>query len=196
MSNTNKPADKINHSGQLDNKKWRVLDKISKISLRFSALLMLVIILAIWYQVFARIVGISTVGTVELGGFLLVWVCYLGIAYGLRKGKHIRVDIIYDRMPEKIQILFLIIGNLICVAFSLLLTWEGLKLIRMFYEIGEDSLILRVPMYIVYIALPIGMILFAVEAIREIILTIEKRKVIISTNLEQEVEQEIEGLKP
>lgn len=195
MSNTNKPADKINHPGQLDNKIWRVLDKISKISLRFSALLMLVIILAIWYQVFARFVGISTVGTVELGGFLLVWVCYFGIAYGLRKGRHIRVDIIYDRMPEKIQTLFLIIGNSICVVFSLFLTWEGLKLIRMFYEIEEVSLILRVPMYLVYIAMPIGMILFAVEAIREIILTVKTGKDIVAMSLKQEVKQEIEGLK-
>jgi len=195
MSNTNKPADKINHSGQLDGKMWKVLDKISNISLKFSALLMLVIILAIWYQVFARFIGVSTVGTVELGGFLLVWVCYFGIAYGLRKGRHIRVDIIYDRMPEKIQTLFLIIGNLICVVFSLIVTWEGLKLIRMFYEIGEESLILRVPMHLVYIALPIGMILFAVESIREIISAIKKRKDLIPVSLKQEVEQEIKSLE-
>jgi len=70
MSNTNKPADKINHSGQLDGKMWKVLDKISNISLKFSALLMLVIILAIWYQVFARFIGVSTVGTVY--GFVIL----------------------------------------------------------------------------------------------------------------------------
>lgn len=193
---SNKPVEEINQVGQLNSKMWKVLDNATEILFKISALLMLVIILAMWYQVFARISHISTKGIVELAGFILVWLCFLSIAYGLRKGRHIRVDIIYNRMPKKIQTLFLIIGNLICVAFSLLLTWEGLKLIRMFYEIGEVSLILHVPMYMVYIALPIGMILFAVEAIREIILTIEKRKVINSTSLEQEVEQEIEGLKP
>jgi len=98
-------------------------------------------------------------------------------------------------MPEKIQTLFLIIGNLICVVFSLIVTWEGIKLIRMFYEIGEESLILRVPMHLVYIALPIGMILFAVESIREIISAIKKRKDIIPVSLKQEVEQEIKSLE-
>ena len=190
-----KPADKINHSGQLNGKIWKVFDKLSKISLKFSALLLLVVILAIWYQVFARISYISTKGIVELGDYLLIWLCFFGIAYGLREGRHIRVDIIYGRMPEKIQTIFLIIGNSICVVFSLIITWEGIKLIRMFYEIAEYSLTLRIPIYIVYIAMPIGMILFAVEAIREIVLTVKKGKVVTPTSLKQKVEQEVEALE-
>lgn len=189
------PADKINHTVQLEGKIWGVLDKISEIALKFSALLLLVIILAVWYQVFARIVHISTKGIVELSGFMLIWVCYFGIAYGLRTGRHIRVDIIYGRMPENIQNIFLIIGNLICVAFSIIITWEGIKLIRMYYEIGQNSLTLRIPMFIVYIGMPIGMISFAVEAIREIVLTIKKRKVTVPVSLKQEVEQEIKELE-
>jgi len=190
-----KPADKINNSAQLNSKIWDMVDKLSKISLKFSALLLLVIILAIWYQIFARISHISTKGIVELTEYLLIWLCFFGIAYGLRKGRHIRVDIIYGRMPEKIQTIFLIIGNLICIVFSLIIAWEGIKLIRMFYEIAEYSLTLRIPLYIVYIAMPIGMILFAVEAIREIVLTVKKEKVVIPMSLEQEVEEEVEALE-
>lgn len=192
--NTN-PADKINHTVRLEGKIWKVLDKISEIALKFSAFLLLMVILAVWYQVFARIAHISTKGIVEVTGFMLIWVCYFGIAYGLRTGRHIRVDIIYGRMPENIQNLFLIIGNLVCVAFSIIITWEGIKLIRMFYEIAQNSLTLRIPMFIVYIGMPIGMISFAVEAIREIVLTIKGRKVTIPVTLGQEVEQEIEGLE-
>jgi C4-dicarboxylate transporter DctQ subunit len=192
--NTN-PADKINHTVRLEGKIWKVLDKISEIALKFSAFLLLMVILAVWYQVFARIAHISTKGIVEVTGFMLIWVCYFGIAYGLRTGRHIRVDIIYGRMPENIQNLFLIIGNLVCVAFSIIITWEGIKLIRMFYEIAQNSLTLRIPMFIIYIGMPIGMISFAVEAIREIVLTIKGRKVTIPVTLGQEVEQEIEGLE-
>ncbi len=193
--NTKSAEDKASHSGQLNGKIGNVVDKFSDISLKFSALLLLVVILTIWYQVFARIAHISTKGIVELGNYLLVLVCYFGIAYGLRKGRHIRVDIIYGRMPEKIQTIFLIIGNLICVVFSLIIAWEGIKLIRMFYEIAEVSLILHIPMYVVYIAMPIGMILFTIEAIREIVLTVKKGKAAIPTrSLEQEVEQEVEAL--
>jgi len=187
-----KSEDNTFNSVQLNGKIWKLLDKISEISLKFSALLLLVIILAIWYQVFARLNHIGTKGIVELGGYMLIWVCFFGIPYGLREGRHIRVDIVTSHMPKNIQTLFLIIGNSICVVFSLIITWEGIKLIRMFYEIAEYSIILLIPMYIVYIAMPIGMILFAVESIREIVLTVKKRKVIISTSLKQEVEQEIE----
>jgi len=190
-----KSTDKGSHSGQLDGKIWKVIDKLSEVSLKFSALLMLVVIVTTWYQVFARLSHISTKGIVELGGYLLTWLSFLGIAYGLRKGRHIRVDIIYEHVSKKIQTIFLIIGNSICVVFSLIITWEGIKLIRMFYEIKEYSLILRIPLYIVYIAMPIGMILFAVEAIREIVLTVQKKSYIIPMSLEGEVEEEIEELK-
>lgn len=192
--NTN-PADKINHTVQLEGKIWEVLNNFSEIALKFSAFLLLMVVLAVWYQVFARITHISTKGIVEVTGFMLIWVCYFGIAYGLRTGRHIRVDIIYGRMPENIQNLFLIIGNLVCVAFSIIITWEGIKLIRMFYEIAQNSLTLRIPMFIVYIGMPIGMILFSVEAIREIVLIIKGRKVTIPVSLEQEVKQEVKGLE-
>jgi len=192
MNTTTKPADKINCSGQLDGKIWKVIDKLSEVSLKFSALLLLVVIVATWYQVFARISHISTKGIVELGGYLLTWISFLGIAYGLRKGRHIRVDIIYEHVSKRIQTIFLIIGNSICVVFSLIITWEGIKLIRMFYEIKEYSLSLHIPLYMVYIGMPIGMIIFAVEAIREIVLAVQKKSYIIPTSLKKEVKQEIE----
>jgi len=192
---TNKPAKEINQAGQLIAKIWKVLDKTTEIVFKISALLMLVVIITIWYQVFARIAGISTKGIVEINGYFLIWICFLSTAYALRKGRHIRVDIIYGRMSKKVQTIFLIIGNSICVFFSVILVWEGIKLIKMYYEIQQVSLILNIPIYIVYIGMPTGMILFAIEAIREIVLAIKERKVVIPMSLEGEVEEEIEELE-
>jgi len=192
---TNKPAKEINQAGQLIAKIWKVLNKTTEIVFKISALLMLVVIITIWYQVFARIAGISTKGIVEINGYFLIWICFLSTAYALRKGRHIRVDIIYGRMSKKVQTIFLIIGNSICVFFSVILVWEGIKLIKMYYEIQQVSLILNIPIYIVYIGMPTGMILFAIEAIREIVLAIKERKVVIPMSLEGEVEEEIEELE-
>ena len=195
MNSTTKPVDKINCSRQLDGKIWKVIEKLSEVSLKFSALLLLLVIIAIWYQVFARISHISTKGVVELGGYLLTWISFLGLASGLRKGRHIRVDIIFERVSKKIQTIFLVIGNSICVVFSLIITWEGIRLIRMFYEIKEYSLSLHIPLYMVYIGMPIGMILFAVEVIREIVLAIKEGKTAISVSLKGEVDEKIEVLE-
>jgi len=192
---TNKPAKEINQAGQLIAKIWKVLDKTTEIVFKISALLMLVVIITIWYQVFARIAGISTKGIVEINGYFLIWICFLSTAYALRKGRHIRIDIIYGRMSKKVQTIFFIIGNSICVFFSVILVWEGIKLIKMYYEIQQVSLILNIPIYIVYIGMPTGMILFAIEAIREIVLAIKERKVVIPMSLEGEVEEEIEELE-
>jgi len=192
---SNKPAEEINQAGQLNSKIWKVLDKATEIIFKISALLMLVIIITIWYQVFARLGGVSTKGIVELDGYILIWLCFFGTTYALKKGRHIRVDIIYRLLSEKVRFIFLIIGNSICVFFSLILAWEGIKLIKMYYEIEQVSLILHIPLYIIYIGMPVGMILFAIEAIREVVLTINERKVATPISLEAEVEQEIEALE-
>lgn len=187
-----KPAKSSSNFQQLVNgKEWKALDVFSEISLKFSALLLLVIILAIWYQVFARFFYISTKGIEEMGSYLLIWVCYLGVAFGLKKGRHIRVDIIYGRMPKNIQRIFLIIGNLICILYSIIITWEGIKMIGVFHKLGELSLILRIPLYIVNIAVPVGMVLFALEALREIVLTLKERKIEVPVSLKGVVEGEV-----
>ncbi len=158
----------------LEGKIWRVLDKFSEIFHKISAFLLLFIIVSIWYQIFGRIIHISVHGIVEIGGYLLVWINFFAIAYTLRKGRHIRVDLLLRLMPEKIQTIFLVVGNSVCVLFSIIMVWQGIKLIAMFYEIKEVSLILQIPIYIVYMALPIGLFLFGMEAVREIVVTLKK----------------------
>lgn len=179
---------------QLNGKIWKAFDRLTEISSKFSAFILLAVVSSVLYQIIARLSHIPTRGIVELGDYLLVWICYFALPYGLRDGRHIRVDILYGRMPKKIQDIFLIIGNVICIIFSLIITWEGIKLIRMFYEIGERSLSLNIPMYIVYIGMPLGMFLFAIEAIREIVIVGKKWEKPIIVSLEQEVEHEVEGL--
>ena len=159
---------------QTNNKIWKVIDFLSEISLKFSSLILFFITVSIWYQIFTRIVHINTRGIVELGGFLLVWVLYLGIASGMKKGRHIRVDIIYGRLPKKIQNFLTMISDIICVVFSFIITWEGIKLVNLFYKMGERAILLGLPMYLVYIVIPVGMFLFALEAIREFFLTLRK----------------------
>jgi len=158
----------------LNGKIWRVLDKFSEIFHKISAFLLLFIIVSIWYQIFGRIIHISVHGIVEIGGYLLVWINFFAIAYTLRKGRHIRVDLFLRLMPEKIQTILLVVGNSVCVLFSIIMVWQGMKLIAMFYEINEVSLILQIPIYFVYMALPVGLFLFGMEAVREIILTLKK----------------------
>lgn len=170
----NQSAGKGGDTFILDGKFWRVLDKFSEIFHKISALLLLLIIVSIWYQILGRILHISVHGIVEIGGYLLVWINFFAIAYTLRQKRHIRVDLLLRLMPERIQTIFLVAGNSVCVLFSIVMMWQGMKLVAMFYEIKEVSLILQIPIYFVYLALPTGLSLFGLEAVREIIVTLKK----------------------
>ena len=95
----------------LHGKTWRVLDKFSEIFHKMSAVLLLLIIVSVWYQIFGRIIHMSVHGMVEIGGYLLVWINFFAIAYTLRQKRHIRVDLLVRLMPKKIKILFLVVSN-------------------------------------------------------------------------------------
>jgi len=72
-------------------------------------------------------------------------------------------------MSERVQVLLSIISNLICVVFSVIMVWESIKLVNIYYAINETSLFLHVHIYIVYMALPVGILLFGLEALKEIV---------------------------
>lgn len=76
-----------------------------------SFALMLIIITLI-IQVFMRTVfRISYTSLYELSIWGYIWLLYLGAAYAMRKDEHVRLDIIYEKFPEKIQKIINIIFN-------------------------------------------------------------------------------------
>jgi len=163
---------KSNRSSLTDWKIWQLIDRLSTIFHKISALVLLFVIVAIWYQICARLAHVSVCGITEAGGYLLIWISYFAIASTLKKGRHIKVDLLLRKMSERVQVVLSIISNLICVVFSGIMVWESIKLVNMYYVINEISLFLHVHIYIVYMALPVGILLFGLEALKEIVFAV------------------------
>ncbi len=132
-----------------------------------SALLVILITLMtldVLWGVFTRyIYGNQADWSEELAKFLLIWVGMLGAAYASGQKLHLTIDLITDSLSSEYQKkLFILINVLVILfAFSVLVIGGG-NLIYITHILGQTSPALQLPMYLVYMAVPISGVLVVV----------------------------------
>ena len=101
----------------------------------------------------------------ELARYLFVWLIYLGISYGAKIMKHIKIDAALGIFPGKIRPWIVILGDLIFLGFALYICYSSYGLVKKQIMIGQVSPAMQMPMWILYSAPMVG---FALTAFREV----------------------------
>ena len=82
-------------------------------------------------QVFWRwILKDPIVWSEELIQLIYVWICYLGWVIAERKDSHIRITVVLNMLSEKGQKWLQIFCHVLCIVFSVLMVWFGIKLVE------------------------------------------------------------------
>jgi C4-dicarboxylate transporter DctM subunit len=88
--------------------------------------------------------------------FMFVWMAKFGAAYGVRTGVHVGVDVAVNMLRPQSRY-FVILFGLFCGAFfTFVIGSFGARFVWHMYENGQTSSDLEVPMWIVYLAVPVG----------------------------------------
>jgi len=137
------------------------LDKILEKALYYaSTSLMFLMALVISAQVFSRyIMSSPLIWSEELGRYTFVWITFIGMAIGVRKGSHVALDILVMKLKGVNKKVLIAFNNLFLLFLSSSLIYSGIKL----FELGarQTSPTLKLPMEYVYIVIPIsGVIMF------------------------------------
>jgi C4-dicarboxylate transporter, DctM subunit len=92
----------------------------------------------------------------ELCIYMFIWMAKFGAAYGVRTGIHVGVDLLVNRVPPRSR-KQVILFSLLCGAFftGMIATFGGSFVSEMF-KTGQQSNDLEAPMWIVYLAIPVG----------------------------------------
>src|SRR2546426_3616147 len=92
----------------------------------------------------------------ELCIYMFVWMAKFGAAYGVRTGIHVGVDVLINQLNQRWRNTFIVFGLLAGAAFTGIVGSLGAKFV---WEIGhtdQTSADMEVPMWIVYLAVPLG----------------------------------------
>lgn len=92
----------------------------------------------------------------ELCIFMVVWMAKFGAAYGVRTGIHVGVDILVERLTGRSRNALIIAGLLAGALFTAIIGTLGAHLVWHISTTGQTSAVLEMPMWFVYLAVPLG----------------------------------------
>ncbi len=126
-----------------------------------TILLMIALTTIVVIAVVARLMGESFSWYDEVAAIGLAWVTYYGAALAALKRRHIGFDSVLLAMPEGVRIALAVLGEVIILAFFVLLAWAGMEVLEV---LEGDTLVSLdwVPIQVTQSVIPIGAVLFII----------------------------------
>lgn len=138
-----------------------------------TSLLLGAIVLLIFGNVFMRyVMNASLSWGEELTLWLFVWFVWLGVSYAFHTGDHVRITVLRDVLGERARLIADVVISLLVLGFLVVLTIECVKLIRMPFVASQTSVVLGLPIPILYASAPVGAGLSAIRVIQHLIRTL------------------------
>ncbi len=166
----------------------RFLDRIYNVAGGIAALSILAICLVVSAQVMlnilARLGGPNLSFTIpsyaDFAGFFLATATFMAMAFTLRAGVHIRVNLLVQNLPTNIRWLLELFVLGLGAAIAGYATWFSAKLLGESYHYGDMSPgIIAIPLWIPQMAMVFGLGLLTVAFIDTLIEAIRARKPIL-----------------
>ena len=136
---------------------------------------LLAIILFITWQVIYRYIitqfierAGAAVWTEELSRYIFIWISYLALSAAIRKRSSIRVDILYDRLPERLQNISWIIVESLFLVLTGVIAYFGWGQIERLLTFPQHTTALRIPFLVPYLVLPLGFGLMCLRLLQRI----------------------------
>ncbi len=128
MSEQEKPARKKFWSEEENNIVEKICDKVFRIFSIFAIISTVIIMVITVVDVVSRLLfDVSVKGVMEYTQFLMVFVCYCAMPWVTWQFGHIKVDLLTDKMPQKVQHVLLVVDKLACMLFTMLMCYEVWK---------------------------------------------------------------------
>ena len=139
----------------------------------FEAIVMVIslsamsIIIAV--QVFFRYVLLNSLSwSEEVSRYLFIYMIYFGIAYGVRKNRHIKIDVVLTVLPETARKVISLTADLLFLGFAVVVTTQAGIVAEMIGRLGQITGATQMPMAVVYMAVPLGYGLVCVRLLQNI----------------------------
>ncbi|GED14316.1 C4-dicarboxylate ABC transporter permease [Aneurinibacillus migulanus] len=119
----------------------------------------------------------------EVANYTIVWGALLGVPVALRNNHHIQVDMVYDKLPRGAQRAVDIFASVMGVLFCIFFTYYGYVLVAKRYVSGMVSMDVGIPMWLVYLILPISGIMFFFRFLEKLVQALRGEKIVNTVDM-------------
>lgn len=135
------------------------------------AVMLAVMCVVVFLQVVFRfVIKASLPWSEELSRYLQVYITFWGTAYGIKTGAHLGIEAFTHLLPQKGRDALAIVVDIVSLAVCLLLMKLGYEIVLSQMASGQVSPSMRIPMYMIYGAIPTGMafcvLRYAIEIVK------------------------------
>ncbi len=92
----------------------------------------------------------------ELARYMMVWATMFGTSAGVKIGAHVGVDAFVQVIPPKTRVIVTLMTSLAALAFFVFVGYLSIEIVLGIQETGQVSPALQMPMWLAYLALPLG----------------------------------------
>ncbi|ALC82681.1 MULTISPECIES: TRAP transporter small permease [Bacillus] len=152
-----------------------LLDKKLEEILLVAALAFIVILVSL--QVLTRyVLDVSLGWSEELSRYILIWIAWIGTSYAVRVNSHIRVELIKKIIPKHLLKWFECFVLFIWFLFAFFLAYQGTILIMKMKMTGQLSPSIEIPMWILYLIVPIGGGLMSIRLLQKMYIVLSSKE--------------------
>lgn len=154
----------------------RLLDWVFHIAGVLSAVLLAAIAVLTFIQIVGRMMGYLISTGTEFAGFCMAASIFLALAWTLRSGGHIRVNLFVQKLPPGLRRVI----EFWCLAVAILaiglFAYSGIGMTWDSYRFGDVSVgMVPVKLWIPQLAMAVGVVLLEVALIEQLVLVLQGR---------------------
>lgn len=161
----------------------RGLNAIYRLAGALAGVFLVAICVIVTAQIIARQFGSIIPSADQFAGFCLAATSFLGLAYSFRSGSHIRVTLFVQALSGTWSRLMLILALAVAAAISGLLAYHTIFMVVQNAARGEvTSGLVAVPLWLPQMGMAIGVTLFAIAIIEDLVNAILRRPTVFNQN--------------
>lgn len=150
------------------------LEKLSSFVYHLSKYILIFLVgsmsLIIIIQVFCRtFLGFSIFWSEEYARYCLVWSTFIGASMAVRNRELAMFDLFIEKMSQKWKWLYLSFIDLLVLAFIMIAIYFGFKQVMTPTVLMQVSPALRMPIWILYLSVPIGCVFISIHLLNSIV---------------------------
>ena len=147
-----------------------VFDRILDITAFLGGALLVFLILSVCWEVVLRyFFNRPTVWVVEIAGYIVLWVPFLVSSWVLKRGAHIRMDLLISELSPKARAVFDTITFAIAAVICFIITWYGVVVVVDLYQTQFiTQTFLRLLKWPIIAVIPLSTFLLFIEFLRKI----------------------------
>ena len=98
--------------------------------------------------------------------YIFVWFIWFAISYGFKTNAHVNVTVVVDMLPRKVQSILKLLCNIIILCGFAVLFVVGIQLLSHSSVVGKTGLLIKYPMWSLYLSSPIGLTLSMIRVVQ------------------------------